>query len=273
MPHVLRHSFWRGNQGWTSDVIFEGDTLPAYDHFSSWEGPFSTNDLADNNPGPILCQTSFPFLNGKKLRQSYWRGWLKHEKGYTRDIDIESNGFPNFPNGSSSQDSWSGPWNLNSINDSDIDSAPMEAQSSVVIPNENVLIQTYWRGSQEYRRKLNIVASTGLPSKQDFEDPTTWMPGNNLFTLGTEYFAPILCQTTFLTPDGNTLREYYWQGWDNSPGSERGYCRDIDISDGLPGIVGPWKAMPLNLASLAMPVEAVGPLQSQTSFVLKDVTV
>ncbi|NEO90047.1 MAG: hypothetical protein F6K56_07220 [Moorea sp. SIO3G5] len=134
MPYKLRQAYWRGNEGWFRDVDIQADgtvigSPPAWKYIGTPDNPVDQNQEPLPGKGKMLCQNNWLTPDGKTLRQAYWRGDQQtgKQEGYYRNVEIDSNGYPNF----SKATDWS---KLNSPNQAGLSgSGLMETQNAVVL--------------------------------------------------------------------------------------------------------------------------------------------
>ena len=210
---VLTQAFWRGNQGFTRTIPFKKDGTPNWCAASDWSAPIPISALPGS--GDIQSQSSFVYLNGKTLVQSFWRG----NEGFSRTVPVKDDCTLGTPS------DWSAPIPLSALPGS----GDIQSQNAYVSPGE-LLVQSFWRGNQGFTRTVpfNADGTPNWPAASPWSAPIgpSILPG----------CGDIQAQSGFVSANGTILFQTVWQG-------NQGFTRTVPFkADGTPDwpAASPW---------------------------------
>jgi acetyl esterase/lipase len=158
------------------------------------------------------------------LANAFTEAVYKDGKGYIRSVPLTSSGDINW--------SKAGSWNSVTVN---LDgSGTIEAQSSLILPDSQQLMQSYWRNKTGYYRYVPIENGKIIWSKAK-----AW---NSNTLNGLEGEGAVQAQSDVVTPDGSQLIQGYWR-------SNVGYLRSVPIINNQPSwsTAKPWSRTSINL--------------------------
>jgi len=153
---TLLQSLWRGDQGWLRAVpVVNGGDID-WANATAWVGPGNPADLPGS--GAIQATSDVIINNAKSLMQSVWRG----NQSWLRAVPIIDGGAVDWKNATA----WIGPGDISALPGG----GDIQSQSDLLIENDAVLLQSFWRGGQGWLRRVPVVNGN-----VDWANATGWL--------------------------------------------------------------------------------------------------